>query len=107
MEYRYGMRLRGFSPGCQPKGVLRREDDPTGRYYDLLVYDRELTEKEIADYELDVIPEKGDTMKQNNKMSFAEWLETVIGITWEEWDESYSGSQMEQIESEYDEYWDS
>lgn len=57
MEYKYGMRLRGFSPMCQPKGVIRREDDPTGKYYDVIVYDRELTSKEINDYELDYINE--------------------------------------------------
>lgn len=56
MEYRYGMRLRGFSPGCQPKeGLLRREDDPTGKYWDILVYDRILTDQEIRSYELDPI----------------------------------------------------
>lgn len=49
----YGMRLRGFSPGCQPKGVISRHDDLTGKYHDLLVYDRELTEEELRDYELD------------------------------------------------------
>ena len=54
MEFRYGMRLRGFSPGCQPmKGFICREDDTTGKYWDVLVYDRELTESEIRDYELD------------------------------------------------------
>lgn len=52
--YRYGMRLRGFAPMCQPKeGFVDRMDDPTGRYYDILVYDRKLTEKELLDYELD------------------------------------------------------
>ena len=56
MIYRYGMRLRGFSIGCQPrKGFVEREDDTTGRYYDILVYDRELTEQELADYELDAL----------------------------------------------------
>lgn len=54
MEYRYGMRLRGFSIGCQPMiGLIRREDDITGRYYDILVYNRPLTESEISEYELD------------------------------------------------------
>lgn len=54
--YRYGMRLRGFSIGCQPKdGFLDREDDETGRYYDILLYDRQLTDKELQDYELDFI----------------------------------------------------
>ena len=53
-EYKYGMRLRGFSPGCQPKeGFIRREDDNMGDYYDIVVYNRPLTEKELSSYELD------------------------------------------------------
>lgn len=53
-EYRYGMRLRGFSIGCQPKeGLLRREDSHSDRYYDILVYGRPLTEQECREYELD------------------------------------------------------
>lgn len=52
-EFRYGMRLRGYSPGCQPKGVLRREDDTTGRYHDVIVYERQLSADEIRDYELE------------------------------------------------------
>ena len=52
-EHRYGMRLRGYSPGAQPKGTLRREDDASGKYHDILVYDRQLSAAEIADYELD------------------------------------------------------
>ena len=55
-EYKYGMRLRGFSPGCQPKdGFIRREDDTMGDYYDVIVYDRQLTEDELRDYELDAL----------------------------------------------------
>lgn len=51
--HKYGMRLRGFSIGCQPKdGFYERIDDHTGRYYDILVYDRMLTGQEVADYEL-------------------------------------------------------
>lgn len=54
--YRYGMRLRGYSIGCQPKdGFLDREDDESGRYYDILVYDRQLTDREVEAYELDFI----------------------------------------------------
>ena len=54
--YTYGMRLRGFSPGCQPMtGLVERRDDPKGKYHDLLLYDRELSEKEMRDYELDYV----------------------------------------------------
>lgn len=55
MAYRYGMRLRGYSIGCQPRGVIAREDDESGRYYDILVYDRELSNQEVEAYELDFI----------------------------------------------------
>ena len=55
-EFRYGMRLRGFAPMCQPMdGLLGREDDQSGKYHDILVYNRELTAAEMADYELDCI----------------------------------------------------
>lgn len=54
MKYTYGMRLRGFSIGCQPMdGFIERQDDTTGRFYDLLVYDRKLTDEEIENYELE------------------------------------------------------
>lgn len=60
MTYRYGMRLRGFSPFCQPKdGLIGREDDTTGRYHDVILYNRQLTAEELSDYELDVLPEEG------------------------------------------------
>ena len=56
MEYYYGMRLRPFSIACQlMNGLIERQDDWTGKYYDILVYDRELTEQECRDYELDFI----------------------------------------------------
>lgn len=55
-EWSYGMRLRGFSIGTQPReGFVERRDDPTGKYWDIIVYDRPLTDKEIEDYELDFI----------------------------------------------------
>ena len=54
--YKYGMRMRGFSIGCQPmNGLVERQDDTSGLFYDILVYDRLLTQKEIDDYELDRI----------------------------------------------------
>ena len=58
--YKYGMRLRGFSIGCQPKeGFVERQDDPTGMYWDILIYDRELTEDEMRHYSLDFLGEIG------------------------------------------------
>lgn len=54
--HKYGMRLRGFSIGCQPMdGFVARTDDPKGRYYDILIYDRVLSGKEVMDYELDYL----------------------------------------------------
>lgn len=54
--YKYGMRLRGFSIGCQPmQGFVRRFDDKSGKYYDLLLYNRELSQEEIKNYELDYL----------------------------------------------------
>lgn len=59
MKFLYGMRLRGFSIGCQPmKGLIGREDRPdieTNLYHDIIAYDRELTEEECKEYELDYI----------------------------------------------------
>lgn len=58
MKYRYGMRLRGFSIGCQPmNGFEERQDDPSGKYYDILIYSRRLTEQEVQAYELDFLGE--------------------------------------------------
>ena len=65
-RYLYGMRLRGFSPGCQPmQGLIgRREFNPMmpgewKRYHDILVYDRELTERELEYFELDALTGQG------------------------------------------------
>ena len=74
--YYYGMRLRGFSLGCQPMNGLETQyeiDDsqdffvgrnskifpekPKRKYYNILVYNRKLTDKELKDYELDYIGE--------------------------------------------------
>lgn len=54
--YKYGMRLRGFSIGCQPKrGFLFQAADMSGKYHDIIVYDRTLAEEEVRNYELDFI----------------------------------------------------
>lgn len=51
--YKYGMRSRGYSIAAQPAGVVAREDDPTGIYYDVIIYERELTPAEVDHYSLD------------------------------------------------------
>ena len=57
--YKYGMLYRGFSIGCQPKqGLIEAMNDETGKYYSILTYSRELTDKEVADFELEKIIEK-------------------------------------------------
>ena len=36
-------------------GLIERMDDESGKYHDILAYRRELTDKELSDYELDYI----------------------------------------------------
>ncbi len=55
--YVYGMRLRGFSPGCQPMDGLDAVMEGNRKYLNILIYRRELTDKEIRDYELDRLEE--------------------------------------------------
>ena len=57
-SYIYGMRIRGFSIGCQPKdGLIQRLDDETGTYWDLIEYDRPLDAEEVEHYSLDLVRE--------------------------------------------------
>ena len=58
--YKYGMRLRGFAPMCQPMGGLCIARDGNNKYYNYLYYERKLTDKEIEDYELDYLGEVND-----------------------------------------------
>lgn len=56
MNYFYGMKERGFSIGCQPKdGLLGLSDKRSDQYYDIIEYNRQLTEEEIKEYELEPI----------------------------------------------------
>lgn len=57
--FMYGMRLRPFSIGCQPmNGLIRAEDDKTGKYHDILVYNMPLNDHEQEKYELDYLGER-------------------------------------------------
>ena len=62
MYYLYGMRLRGASPGAQPKGFEIMTEfyeamfpGIARRYHDILKYPRLLTDDELKDYELDYL----------------------------------------------------
>lgn len=56
--FKYGMRLRGFSIGCQPmNGLIECQDDESGKYHDILVYCRRLSKRELEEYELDALPD--------------------------------------------------
>ena len=56
--YKYGMRLRGFSPMCQPMNGLDHAAEGDRKYYNYLYYNRKLSDKETRDYELDYIGEE-------------------------------------------------
>ena len=59
--YKYGMRLRGFSIGCQPmKNFWERQDDNGNydrRYHDILLYTEKLADDDLRNYELDYLGE--------------------------------------------------
>lgn len=54
--YLYGMRFRGFAPGCQPmEGLVGSQEDVLGEYHNVLSYNRVLSQREEDMYELDYI----------------------------------------------------
>lgn len=56
--YKYGMRLRGFSLGCQPMEHLHGVRESDGKpYYSILFYSQKLTEEDLRKYELDYLGE--------------------------------------------------
>ena len=58
-HFKYGMRTRDFEPGNYPKReFIRREDDSDGKYNDILVYGRRLTDREQVKYQLDDLNNK-------------------------------------------------
>lgn len=67
------MRLRGCSIGTQPDGFEIIENTVKDKYYDLLAYDRVLTDEELKEYELDYIGVV--EMKER-------FLWTCYGINW-------------------------
>ena len=57
--FMYGMRLRPFSIGCQPMdGLIRVEEDKTGKYWNILFYANPLNDHEQDGYELDYLGDR-------------------------------------------------
>ena len=68
----YGMRLRGYSIGCQPMdGLIERQDDVLNEYHDILVYNRPLTMNEVRDYELDFLGKRREEKHDGQAVSEA------------------------------------
>lgn len=51
--YRYGMKYRPFSIGCQPlENLIEAQEDPAGVYWNILLYSEPLTPEQIKSYQL-------------------------------------------------------
>lgn len=60
--YKYGMKLRGFSPGAQPMKGLKMACEPSlernsGKYYSILYYNHRLSQRDEKAFELDYLGE--------------------------------------------------
>ena len=53
--YAYGMKLRGYSLGAQPRGAIDHIDDNSGKYHDIVIYADPLTADQIFDYDLEFV----------------------------------------------------
>ena len=72
MRYIYGLRFRPFGIGTAPRGqieVIEGKKIGRKRYYDFVIYDKQLSEEEVKKYELDFI---GD--EEANKIWSRKWL---------------------------------
>ena len=78
--FTYAYTLRGFSLGCQPKGFISHNDN-IGKY-GTITYDRELTDKELFEY--DLIPYKDNTIENNKVYYFNEKNHTTDINTYNE-----------------------
>lgn len=66
-KYIYGMRVRGRGFGCQPNDFIDVRSDEKEKYYDILSYERELTNEEILKYSLDFIEKVEPSKKVEDK----------------------------------------
>lgn len=56
-RYFYGMRMRPFGPGCQPKGaeLVVDFDGKAGKFWSIISYNRLLTDEEVRGYGLEML----------------------------------------------------
>ena len=64
--YYYGMRLRPFGIGCQPKDCVYRVEGVVAEgYWDIIAYERKLSEDEMYQYDLDDVTNAGWALTAN------------------------------------------
>ena len=62
--FKYGMKYRPYSIGCQPmENLIEATEDATGKYYNILHYSEPLTPEQIASYQLIDMQPKPDLKK--------------------------------------------
>lgn len=89
--FKYTYRTRGFSIGCQPKDFIKFEQEE--HKFETIYYDRELTKKEIEEYEL-------IDLNSNNKRSYKVNIEEVLSRVVE----IEAGTEEEALEIALDKY---
>lgn len=56
MYYYYGMKLRPYGIGCQPKGMeLMMDCDPGARYWSIIYGNEKLSDEQLKAYDLDYL----------------------------------------------------
>ena len=57
--FKYGMKSRGYSIGCQPEGVKKFEDTDKWKtgYWSYIYYEEPLEDEQLDKYELEYIEE--------------------------------------------------
>lgn len=62
--FKYGMKYRPYSIGCQPmENLIEATEDASGKYYNILLYSEPLTPEEIKSYQLIDMQPKPDLKK--------------------------------------------
>lgn len=76
--YYYGMRLRGFSVGCQPMENLKgRVDITADRYYDIIAYTKKLGNEDMHRYDLDDITKEIYIIQDRSDDNFIAEIENL------------------------------